>query len=86
MIGTSTITLWLRGSGEHLRLRVANAPDPSTAPIHAGTSRRSGRNARTCASTSAAVRRGLWCGLLERSTKSASPSLRPGQPLVGRRS
>ena len=28
MIGTSTATLRLRGSGEHLRLRVAKAPDP----------------------------------------------------------
>jgi hypothetical protein len=27
MIGTNTATLRLRGSGEHLRLRVANAPD-----------------------------------------------------------
>jgi hypothetical protein len=28
MIGSSTATLRLRGSGEHLRLRVAKAPDP----------------------------------------------------------
>jgi hypothetical protein len=28
MIGTSTATLRLRGSGEHLRLRVAKAADP----------------------------------------------------------
>jgi hypothetical protein len=28
MIGTRTATLRLRGSGEHLRLRVAKAPDP----------------------------------------------------------
>jgi hypothetical protein len=28
MIGTSTATLRFRGSGEHLRLRVAKAPDP----------------------------------------------------------
>jgi hypothetical protein len=28
MIGTSTATLRLRGSGEHLRLRVVKAPDP----------------------------------------------------------
>jgi hypothetical protein len=28
MIGTSTATLRLRGSGEHLRLRVAKATDP----------------------------------------------------------
>ena len=28
MIGTNTATLRLRGSGEHLRLRVAKAPDP----------------------------------------------------------
>lgn len=28
MMGTSTATLRLRGSGEHLRLRVAKAPDP----------------------------------------------------------
>jgi hypothetical protein len=30
MIGRSTATLRLRGSGEHLRLRVAKAPDPLT--------------------------------------------------------
>lgn len=28
MIGTRTATLRLRGSGEHLQLRVAKAPDP----------------------------------------------------------
>ena len=28
MVGTSMATLRLRGSGEHLRLRVATAPDP----------------------------------------------------------
>ena len=28
MVGTSKATLRLRGSGEHLRLRVAKAPDP----------------------------------------------------------
>jgi hypothetical protein len=28
MMGTSTATLRFRGSGEHLRLRVAKAPDP----------------------------------------------------------
>ena len=28
MIGTSTATLRIRGSGEHLRLRVGKAPDP----------------------------------------------------------
>jgi hypothetical protein len=28
MIGTRTATLRLRGSGDHLRLRVAKAPDP----------------------------------------------------------
>jgi hypothetical protein len=28
MIGTSTASLRLRGSGEHLRLRVAKGPDP----------------------------------------------------------
>jgi hypothetical protein len=28
VIGTSTTTLRLRGSGEHLRLRVVKAPDP----------------------------------------------------------
>jgi len=28
MIGTSAATLRLRGSGEHLRLRIAKSPDP----------------------------------------------------------
>jgi hypothetical protein len=30
MIGTNTATLRFRGSGDHLRLRVAKAPDPIT--------------------------------------------------------
>jgi hypothetical protein len=33
MIGTSTTTLRLKGSGDHLRLRVAKAPDP-LADVH----------------------------------------------------
>jgi hypothetical protein len=46
MIGTSTATLRLRGSGEHLRLRVAKAPDPLA-------------NVRECCRASVAVEKAL---------------------------
>ena len=46
MIGTSTATLRLRGSGGHLRLRVAKAPDPLA-------------NVRECCRASAAVEKAL---------------------------
>lgn len=46
MIGTSTATLRFRGSGEHLRLRVAKAPDPLT-------------NVRECCRASVAVEKAL---------------------------
>jgi hypothetical protein len=46
MVGTSTTTLRLRGSGEHLRLRVAKAPDPLA-------------NVRECCRASVAVEKAL---------------------------
>jgi hypothetical protein len=46
MIGTSTATLRLRGSGEHLRLRVSKAPDPLA-------------NVRECCRASVAVEKAL---------------------------
>ena len=46
MIGTSTATLRLKGSGEHLRLRVAKAPDPLA-------------NVRECCRASVAVEKAL---------------------------
>lgn len=46
MIGTNTATLRLRGSGEHLRLRVAKAPDPLA-------------NVRECCRASVAVEKAL---------------------------
>jgi hypothetical protein len=46
MIGTSTATLRLRGSGEHLRLRVGKAPDPLA-------------NVRECCRASVAVEKAL---------------------------
>lgn len=46
MIGTSTATLRLRGCGEHLRLRVAKAPDPLA-------------NVRECCRASVAVEKAL---------------------------
>ncbi|WP_109509351.1 hypothetical protein [Nocardioides speluncae] len=46
MIGTSTATLRLRGSGGHLRLRVAKAPDPLA-------------NVRECCRASVAVEKAL---------------------------
>jgi hypothetical protein len=46
MIGTSTATLRLRGSGEHLRLRVAKAPDPLA-------------NVRECCRASVAIEKAL---------------------------
>jgi hypothetical protein len=46
MIGTSTATVRLRGSGEHLRLRVAKAPDPLA-------------NVRECCRASVAVEKAL---------------------------
>jgi hypothetical protein len=46
MIGTSTTTLRLRGSGEHLRLRMAKAPDPLA-------------NVRECCRASVAVEKAL---------------------------
>jgi hypothetical protein len=46
MIGTSTATLRLRGSGEHLRLRIAKAPDPLA-------------NVRECCRASVAVEKAL---------------------------
>ena len=46
MIGTSTATLRLRGSGEHLRLRVAKATDPIA-------------NVRECCRASVAVEKAL---------------------------
>jgi hypothetical protein len=46
MIGTSTATLRLRGSGEHLRLRVAKDPDPLA-------------NVRECCRASVAVEKAL---------------------------
>lgn len=46
MIGSSAATLRLRGSGEHLRLRVAKAPDPLA-------------NVRECCRASVAVEKAL---------------------------
>ena len=46
MIGTSTATLRLRGSGERLRLRVSKAPDPLA-------------NVRECCRASVAVEKAL---------------------------
>jgi hypothetical protein len=46
MIGTSTATLRLKGSGDHLRLRVAKAPDPLA-------------NVRECCRASLAVEKAL---------------------------
>jgi hypothetical protein len=46
MIGIGTATLRLRGSGEHLRLRVAKAPDPLA-------------NVRECCRASVAVEKAL---------------------------
>ena len=46
MFGTSMTTLRLRGSGEHLRLRVAKAPDPLA-------------NVRECCRASVAVEKAL---------------------------
>src|SRR5436190_22796980 len=46
MTGTSTATLRLRGSGQHLRLRVAKAPDPLA-------------NVRECCRASVAVEKAL---------------------------
>ena len=46
MIGTSAATLRIRGSGEHLRLRVAKAPDPLA-------------NVRECCRASVAVEKAL---------------------------
>jgi hypothetical protein len=46
MIGTRTPTLRFRGSGEHLRLRVATAPEPLT-------------NVRECCRASVAVEKAL---------------------------
>jgi len=46
MIGMRTATLRLRGSGEHLRLRVAKAPDPLA-------------NVRECCRASVAVEKAL---------------------------
>lgn len=46
MIGTSTATLRLKGSGEHLRLSVAKAPDPLA-------------NVRECCRASVAVEKAL---------------------------
>ena len=46
MIGTSTATLRLRGSGEHLRLRIAKAPDSLA-------------NVRECCRASVAVEKAL---------------------------
>ena len=52
MIGTSTATLRLRGSGGHLRLRVAKAPDPLA-------------NVRECCRASVAVEKALGEGIRE---------------------
>lgn len=46
MTGTSTTTLRFRGSGEHLRLRVASVPDPLT-------------NVRECCRASVALEKAL---------------------------
>lgn len=46
IMGTSTATLRLKGSGEHLRLRVAKAPDPLA-------------NVRECCRASVAVEKAL---------------------------